>query len=289
MLKNIQISEKLSKVFILIILGFTVAASGFAISGESQAERNLYLPIEIANIFLVGIAIILILELIKKFGKSPETTIWGYFLIGTILLGSTRLFIIFADYGFILINRHTLKVWWPLLFYLAVIIFFIAGKESMKLKIESKNKSTHNKFIFWSIFSLIFIFAVFFSAEISNKFFVEFSTKSIWSTLGIQHFIALFLVVLLTLYALDIKSILEKNIVKIINPLLISIVLFASDHLWRLLTDVWGLFEISVSTIERVAQVISLFAFLFLIYAFLRARALIENHEKIDSINIKNK
>lgn len=289
MFKNIKISEKLSKVFILTILGFTVAASGFAISGEDYAERNLYLPMEIANIFLVGIAIILILELIKKFGKSAETTIWGYFLIGTILLGSTRLFIIFADYGFILIHHHTLKAWWPLLFYLAIIIFFIAGKESTQLRVESKNKNTHNRFIFWGIFSLIFIFVVFFSAEISNKFFVEFSTKSIWSTLGIQHFIALFLVLLLVLYMLDIKSVLEKNIVKIINPLLVSIILFAIDHFWRLITEIWGLFEFSMIIIERVAQVITFFAFLFLIYAFLRARTLIENHEKIDGINIKNK
>ncbi|MCP6719350.1 MAG: hypothetical protein KJI71_03905 [Patescibacteria group bacterium] len=286
MFENLKSSkESVLKAVILSILSFVFALPAFAVEelalgGEKEQALISFLD-PINNIILVIAAVVIIFRIALGYGRSSVGAAFLYFLYGTVLLGSIRLFIFFVDGGILPISEGTLIVWWHLLFYLAMIAFFI-GAKSLVQWVSATDVSeviSFRKALWVGILFTMLTLALFFTAVPLNEAFDNAFSGSIWDRFGIQHFVAFLFAGLVTLHMLRVGRKLRKNIATIVMPLLGTFALLTVIHLWELVTESWKWIVFPEAIIESVEQIITLPAYIFIFYAFMKARKLLEGAE----------
>ena len=144
----------------------------------------------IINITLLAIAMVIIATTTIDYGSSTVGGAWAYFLIGTALLGATRLFYILADRGVLFIADDTLEFWWHLIFYLSLITFYLGARGLVRMVTMNEAWTSFSEVVAWGIFSTLFTVGVFFSAEPLDGPFVSVFSGTFLARIGIQHWIA---------------------------------------------------------------------------------------------------
>lgn len=216
---------------------------------------------------------------LRMLGDSVMGNIIKLFILGGTALVGVILMIILFDLGILVIAEETLVVGWHVVFYLAALLFFIAVRKMIKLSKTLEGVITSTEVTFWGVFSSIYLMATFlviivFDKELS-KLFIE---NKIFSSFGLEHFLAFFFSGLVTFYLIKGRAQLSRigGIGDAITvPLMISMSLWSLNHLWELITESWALIELESSTIESVEQVIILPAIIALIVGFSRLKKII--------------
>ena len=260
-----------------VVLGLQfslLTASAQEIPGAQSAavEESGHLLInglEMINMVLAVVAIAIIALVVKQFGASVISVIFGYFLIGTVMLTCARLFILFSSLGYLTIDDVTVNLGWHLLFYLAMITFFIAGKGLTQLSSNTGVHQSFSKVVGWGVFCGVATLVIFGAAQQIDAPFVAAFKDSVWDSVGVLHFIAFILGGMAAFYLFKRAKVGEITRLLAI-PYLVSFVLFALNHVWELFVASWKIIDVTGATGERVEQIFVLPAFSPIAYAYIR-------------------
>jgi hypothetical protein len=193
----------------LIQIGFWVSTIGFAIAT-----------------LITGLAWM-------KVGKSGLRTVLSFLFIGT---GTFFVITIFQGLGasYFGIQDTSMDFWWHLMFYLAMISYFLGIRALTKLGGEKAPGGAGA----WGIFSVIFLILMFVLPSMSDGF-VQMYMNSPIADLGLHHFIAFAAAGLVAIYLFSARKNLGQIGKAIANPMLIAILALGLQHFWELLNESW--------------------------------------------------
>ena len=256
-----------------------------ALDAQPTAATAATAPAEVGNAFLLNglemtsmllacIAIFILILIIRQFGSSAISIVFGYFIIGTALLALARLFILFSNTGIFDLSGETVNLGWHLLFFLAMITFFIAGKGFEKLGNGTDISANASKVMGWGLLCGISALLIFMMAQGIDKPFTAMFAGSIADDAGVLHLIAFILGGIAAFYLFH-KAKIGQVTALLAAPYLISFGLFALNHVWELFVESWKIIHVSGATGERVEQFFVLPAFLLITYAYIRLWSLV--------------
>ena len=224
-------------------------------------------------VILVGlfVGILIIRQIVNKFGASIMGKLFKYFLIGTILLFAMRLFVHLVDVGTLQIADGSREFWWHIIFYLALISFYFGLKGLVNLAEGKENKIAENVGK-WSVFSLIAAIVIFILASTTGSSLAGFYENPIFSSFGLHHFIAFGLACLIVYYLLQTKEKIGMIGAGIARPFMLSLLFWGLQHLWELLGESWKIVQVTDFQIERVEQYLVIPAVCILIYTLLQLK-----------------
>lgn len=243
-------------------------------SADEGSSNTLLNGLEMISITLALISVVILALVIKQFGTSAISVIFGYFIIGTLLLASARLFILFASLGYFDISDETLNLGWHLLFYLSMITFFIAGKGFTKLGAGGEVTENFSRVLGWGLFNFILVVLIFVLIPTTDKPFTAFWAESIYANIGVFHIIALTLGGLAGFYLFR-RAKVGQVTALLATPYLVSFTLFALNHFWEMLVESWKVIVVPPGVGEKVEQVFVLPAFMLIAYAYIRLWTLV--------------
>ena len=241
---------------------------------EEEGSAILLNGLEMISMLLACIAIAILALIIKQFGSSAISFVFGYFMIGTALVALARLFILLSSFGVLDISSETLNLGWHLLFFLSMITFFIAGKNFSKLGSDTETTEGSASVIGWGLACGIFTLLVFVLAPSIDEPFTTRFAGSIADTSGLMHLIAFILGSVAAFY-LFYRSKMGKITALLATPYLISLGLFGLNHAWELMFESWHIVNVTDSTGERIEQFFVLPAFMLMTYAYIRLWSLL--------------
>lgn len=242
---------------------------GITAASTEEGGAVLLNGLEVVSMVLAGIAMFILVLIIRQFGTSTISIIFGYFFIGTALLASARLFILFASLGILNISDETLNMGWHLLFFLSMITFFIAGKGFSKLGAGTEVTENFSKVVGYGLVCTILAVLMFVLAPVIDAPFTAMFAQSIADRSGLVHAIAVVLGGIAAFYLFH-KAKLGQVTSLLAAPYLISFGLFALNHVWELMFESWHIVNVSGSTGERIEQFFVLPAFMLITYAYIR-------------------
>lgn len=258
---------------VAVFLGILIALTPLALADDDShggEKSNLLTILEFVNLFLLLATIGLIVWQTSRYTQGSVSIIWGYFLMGTLLLAAIQLFIVFNDVGVIAVHDSTFHISWHLMFYLSMLLFFMGGRGLVNL--ASNKPPEAAKLKHWAIGSFVFVLIIFLGAEPVNQFVIDYFQGTILDTFGTHHFGAFLAALLAAFYMLKVRNRYKDIIGIIATPLLIFLALFGVFHLWELLTESWKLIIVEGSVIETVEQIIAIPALSVLLYGFYKSK-----------------
>jgi|GEM_PF-1149521 len=264
-------------------MGATLAAAAAPIAAYAQDavpvvanEGFLLTGLEIVNMVLALVAVIIIALVIKQFGSSLISVIFWYFLIGTILLASSRLMIFLVDLGVLQVSDDMLHISWHVLFYLSMLTFILAGRGFAQLAQDVPTHKAMSRVLGWGLAMGILALAIFLGSGQVDTSVVGAIEQTVLEQWGFIHFIAFVLggAAGFTLYKQAKTGEITRSLAV---PYLISLSLLGLNHLWELIAESWQLIVLPSSTIETVEQFFIVPAFLLIAYAYIRLWTLIRS------------
>lgn len=224
--------------------------------------------LDVVNLVVAALSIGLLLKIMSRYGQSDISTIFGYFIIGTISLASARLFILYG--GVSGLSDDTVTFGWHLLFYLAMVLFFIAGKGMARLSTTNIEDSHFNsKMLNWSIASVILILVIFIGMTVIDQPFTTLFNDTLIDRLGVIHFLA-FLIAGIAAFYLFKRAKLGSITTLLAVPYLCAFGMFALNHVWELLNESWQITHVADPYGELVEQIFVVPGFLLILFAYYR-------------------
>ena len=107
-----------------------------------------------------------------------------------------------------------------------------------------------------------------------NQFIIDYFKDTFWDTSGSMHFVAFTFAGLVAYYLNGIRRRFPGSVGSISAPMLISVGLLSSIHLWELLTESWKIIPVTGDLGEFVEMLFWVPVYLFIVIAFVRFRAL---------------
>lgn len=258
----------------LLLTPFSAMAQdlGFAAENVSHETNFLSSSLETVIIALFLVAIILIAYVTWKFGKSAFGYLFGYFMFGAVLLGATRLFIYLVDNGSIVISGGSLEFWWHLIFYLAMLMFFMGCRGLVCLASGNAIHESLRKAMNWGFLCIVFVILIFFLAGSVDQSLSQTYVGSPFDAFGLHHFIAVIMAGFVSYYLLSVRTRIGMIGSGVAIPMIGSMALLSLQHLWELIAESWKLVELTDGAIEQGEQFLVLPALILLIVAFMRLK-----------------
>lgn len=217
------------------------------------------------------------LYVVKEIGPGALNVSFVSFSTGILLIGLSRLFLFMSDQGIYRLEDADLHIWWHLIFYFGLLCFIWGG---MRLKqISSSNQPTgfgmNDKLLlgFLTLMSLV----IFFIAQPLEQTLSPVLVGSFVDKLGIHHFIAVTLAVIVAFYMYYIKNNWGKMLSVSVTPIMVFLCLMGMQHLWELLTESWKVIPVTTEWGEQVEQFIVIPALIFIIYGFIRVARFVKS------------
>ena len=254
--------------------GAPMAVAEEAIAEEEDGNAILLNGLEMVSLLLACIAVYILILIIKQFGASAISHVFGYFIIGTVLVASARLFILLTSFGVLNLSSETLNLGWHLLFFLSMVTFFIAGKNFAKLGTDTVTTSGSANVIGWGLACTVFTVLLFILAPSFDEPFTTMFAGSIADKSGLMHLVA-FLLGSIAAFYLFYRSKMGKITSLLATPYLIAFGLFGLNHAWELMFESWHIVDVSDATGERIEQFFVLPAFMLMTYAYIRLWSLL--------------
>lgn len=290
------------KKFILMTLsmGTLLSISSIATPAFAQTAQGLNAPVsaadqqlatlntiqhglDILNMIVAAVAVTILLMVISQYGASEISVIFRYFVVGTLALAGCRLFILLGNAGILKIGNDTIDLGWHILFYLAMITFFIAGKNMIRLSNDEQKPGSSKRALIWEIISALIVLAVFFGATTIDAPYTAMFDGTWAQSFGLIHFIAFVLGGLAAFY-LFYRAKLGNITTLLAVPFLITFGLFAGNHLWELLHESWKIIPTPDGVGELVEQLFVVPAFFLITYSYLRLWKLIKNNRPVPAV-----
>ena len=236
------------------------------------------LIMEYGILVLLIIGVLVMRNVLKKFGDSMMGKLFTYFSIGTILLVTMRIFIHLVELNFVSISFGALHFYWHIIFYLALVSFYFGLKGLVDLA-DGKDGEIPNMINKWKIFSIISIFLIFVLSITTGSIYDSFYNSSIFESFGLHHFIAFALSVILSYYLIQSRKKIGMIGSGIATPFILSLSLFGLQHFWELLTESWKFIIVEEEIIEHVEQYIVIIAVFLLVYTFIQLKKITSGNQ----------
>ena len=204
----------------------------------------------------------------SKVGKSALGTVLSYLFIGT----STFFIItVFQNLGAesFGIDDTSMDFWWHIMFYLAMVSYFLGFRALTKLGTKENVGST----LSWGIFSVVVLVLCFVLPGMTDSY-VQMYMSSMIADLGLHHFLAFAIAGTVAGYLFNAKKNLGQIGQAIANPMLIAVSAFAIQHFWELLNESWKVVVVTSDVGEGGEKIFLIIAAVCVIIAATRLKAL---------------
>lgn len=209
----------------------------------------------------------------SKAGASGMKTVLKYIFIGT---GTFFIITIFQKLGsdFFGIADESMDVWWHIMFYMAMISFYLAFKTLAGLGSSDANASVAhpNAGKVWGVISIVLLVVIFVIPSWAEPT-VQAYLASRLAELGAHHFLAFALAGVVGAYVFSAKIFLGQIGRAISGPMIIAIWALALQHMWELLTESWAVIELTSDKIEGVEKIFLTISAISIIYSVSRLKA----------------
>lgn len=212
----------------------------------------------------------------KAFSKSSQSglkTVMKYLFIGTGTFFVITIFQKLAQSGVYHISDESPDIWWHIMFYMAMISFYLAFKSLAKLgNTDSANAPVNTEAgKTWGIISAILLVIIFIVPNWAEPLVSTYASSRL-AELGLHHFIAFALAGVVGAYVFSAKIFLGQIGRAISSPMIIAIWALAIQHFWELLTESWKVIEVTGETIEGVEKIFLIISSICIISAALRLK-----------------
>lgn len=206
----------------------------------------------------------------SKVGKSALGSVLSYLFIGTGVFFAITIFqgLGAEHFG---IPDESMDFWWHIMFYLAMMSYYLSFKSLTKLGMDEPAQSGMSKETTWGIFSLIVLVLVFILPGMTDAY-VGMYMSSPASMLGLHHFIAFAFAGTVGIYLLNIKKNLGQIGQAIAGPMLIATFAFALQHFWELLNESWKVVVVTSDVGEGGEKIFLIIAAVCVTVAALRLK-----------------
>lgn len=223
------------------------------------------------------VASIITLLTIRKFGNFVLGSIFSYLFTGTAVF---FIITIFQGLGpdFFGISDASTDVWWHVMFYMALIFYYVGLKFLVGLgnaEIDAGQNVKIGAEKLWMAIAAALLAVIFIIPETVDSL-VNYYLASPLAELGLHHFIAFILSGIVGSYLLSAKKNLGQIGRAIANPMIVSIWALGLQHLWELSTESWKVINISSNSIEGVEKIFLITASISIAYSALRLKSFAE-------------
>ncbi len=269
-------------IILLILPSRLLAVSHENSENEAGRRGELILWVEALIFLFLVLIVVQNLQIILTFGTSIFGVPFIYLLAGIILLWLARFAIILYEFKVLNTHENTYNVLWHLIFYLGIGSFLIAlNKIKNTAKGEKLQKFGKRDSLTIAILGITAL-ALLLTAQPLDAWFSSWFDGSFADKFGLQHFIAFVFAGLVTSRLLWIRinmkeKYLGKIIISMVLPFIILIALMSLNHLWELLTENWGILNLSSTIIESTEQLFWVIAFIAFTYGIFRLKKTVKN------------
>ena len=214
-------------------------------------------------------------DAMRKSGQSGLKNVLTYLFIGT---GTFFVITIFQKLGadFFGIADESMDIWWHVMFYLAMISYYLGFKALVALGTSDSGTATVNANTVvgktWGVFSVLILAAVFIIPSQAESLVSSYVSSRL-GELGAHHFLAFIMAGVVGAYLFSAKIFLGQIGKAIATPMIIAIWALCLQHFWELLTESWKVIEITSDKIEGVEKIFLTISAICVIYAASRLKA----------------
>lgn len=205
---------------------------------------------------------------------SGLKTVLRYLFIGTGTFFFITIFQKMSEIGVFGISAETTDVWWHIMFYTAMISFYIGFKALARLgssDVGTATVSTDTGMV-WGIITLVVMVTAFVFASSSESMMQAYASSQI-GALGLHHFVAFALAGVVGAYLFSAKLFLGQIGRAIASPMILAIWALAAQHLWELLTESLKVITATSDVIEGVEKIFLIIASICIIVAASRLKS----------------
>jgi hypothetical protein len=172
------------------------------------------------------------------------------------------------------IADESMDIWWHIMFYMAMISFYIGFKALAHLGSSQSGTSEVNTNTgkVWGITSIILLVVIFIIPKYLDPTVISY-TSSRLAELGLHHFLAFVMAGVVGAYVFSAKIFLGQIGRAIASPMIIAIWALALQHFWELLVESWKVIEVTGEVGEGVEKIFLTIASVCIIYAALRLKS----------------
>ena len=213
----------------------------------------------------------------NAFRKAPRSglkTVLSYLFIGTGAFFIITVFQKLVVAGFYNIADDSQDIWWHLMFYIAMISYYLGFRTLARLgATETTNTEVSTaKSSLWGYFSLFLLVLIFFLPNASDSV-VTMYTSSRLAGFGLHHFIAFILAGVIGAYLFMAKLLFGQIGKAVAGPMIIALWAFALQHAWELLFESWKMVIVTTEVGEGVERIFLIIASVSIVYAALRLQS----------------
>ncbi len=245
-----------------------------AATTESSTSSGAFLSTAGEAAILIGLLVVILLlsDVIKKFGPSVLGYILRYFRLGVISLLLTRVFVLLVDLQMITIGDGALEFWWHIIFYFSMFMFFMGAKSLVEFSSTGNSKANTGTLRNATTMTIVFMMVIFIISVSSSAGFEKIYVGSTLDGFGFHHIIAVLSAGLVSFYLFSVRSKIGLISKGLSTPLISALAVLSLQHLWELFSESWELIAVEDAVIEKVEQVFVSLSIIFFILAVLNIR-----------------
>ena len=219
------------------------------------------------------VATVVTFKAVKSTSQSGLKTVLSYLFIGTGTFFVITVFQKLVASGVYSIGEDSPDIWWHIMFYMAMISFYLAFKSLAHLgSTESSATAVSNSSgKTWGIISAVLLVVIFIIPNWADQWVVMYTSSKL-AELGLHHFIAFVLAGIVGAYVFSAKIFLGQIGRAIASPMIIAVWALALQHFWELLVESWKVIIITPAVGEGVEKIFLTVAAVCIIYSALRLK-----------------
>ncbi|MDO8481703.1 MAG: hypothetical protein Q7S75_01300 [bacterium] len=220
------------------------------------------------------IATVVTFNAARTCSQSGLKTVLNYLFIGTTTFLVITIFQKLSSINVFVISPESTDVWWHIMFYMAMISFYLGFKALARLgSTDGASTVSTDSGMVWGTVSLIVLVTAFVFAS-SSESTMQVYTSSRLGELGLHHFIAFVLAGIVGAYLFSAKLFLGQIGRAIASPMIIAIWALAAQHLWELLYESLKVVVVTSEAGEGVEKIFLVIAAACIVNAGLRLKSL---------------
>ena len=220
------------------------------------------------------IATVVTFNAMRACSQSGLKTVLNYLFIGTGTFFVITVFQKMSSAGIFGISAESTDVWWHIMFYVAMISFYIGFRALARLgSADQTTAVSTSSGMVWGIITLVVLVTAFVFASSSEPVMQAYESSQL-GALGAHHFVAFVLAGVVGAYLFSASLFLGQIGRAVASPMIIAIWAFAGQHLWELLTESLNVIIVTSETIEGVEKIFLIIAAVCITVAALRLKSL---------------
>lgn len=221
------------------------------------------------------IATVVTFNAARAASQSGLKTVLNYLSIGTATFFVITIFHKLAEAGTFGISAESTDVWWHIMFYMAMISFYIGFKSLAKLGTSDAGgvSASGGLSTVWVTATIIVLVTAFVFASSSESVMQAYNSSKA-GELGLHHFLAFALAGVVGAYLFSAKLFLGQIGRAIAGPMIITVWALAAQHFWELLFESWKVVVITSEAGEGIERIFLLIAAAGITVSAMRLRSL---------------